>query len=477
MSNPTGDEQAAYGSSLTKVEPHGTESIPTSERHGHPRQQFTLWFAANMVLAVMVSGFFSASFNLTVIEGLTAVAFGSLLGAIVMGVLAGIGAKLGVPQQVQGRAPMGYYGNYLPIALLTIVSAMGWTAVNTVFAVLALQTLVDIPFWTGAIVIYAIQAIFAVWGHNLIHMINKVASVVLAILFAFITFLSLQQVDFGIELNRDATIFQGGIGSWLTFAGFFFAYVMTWTPFASDFSRYLPKNISHAKVATYTAGGSFVSLMWLGGIGVLVSSFAGELGAVEALSALTGDWAPLAMITVVLSTLPVSAMNLYGGALSLLTIGVPVSRAVGVAVTAVLSLGIALLMQGDPYGSFYDFLNLLAYLVVPFSTVLLLDYFSRSRYLGERGTTELFDKSRRVEWGFFAWIFGCAFSSLFWNTSIWVGPFAEPLAAWGDLAYVTGVVAATIAYFVMRLLPPLSKDATGELTETEATSLRSVTRR
>lgn len=456
MSTPSPTPRPSYGKSLTKAEPFGTEEIPLGERHGHPRQQFTLWFAANMVLAVMVSGFFSASFGLSVFQGLTAVAFGSLLGAIVMGVLAGIGAKLGVPQQVQGRGPMGYYANYLPIALLTIVSAMGWTAVNTVFAVLALQTLVDIPFWTGAVAIYAVQAVFAVWGHNLIHVINKYASIVLAVLFAVITVLSVQNIDIGLNLDSSAAVFQGSWASWITFAGFFFAYVMTWTPFASDFSRYLPRSESHTKVAVYTTGGSFLSLMWLGGIGVLVSSFAGELGAVEALSELTGSWAPVAMLTVVLSTLPVSAMNLYGGSISLLTIGIPVSRSVGVGVTAVLSLGIALWMQGDPYGTFYDFLLLLAYLVVPFSTVLLLDYFTRSARLGARATDELFDRARRVEWGFFAWIIGCVTSSLFWNTSLWVGPFAEPTASWGDIAYIAGAIGSVIAYGLVRLLPPLS---------------------
>ena len=110
----------------------------------------------------------------------------------------------------------------------------------------------------------------------------------------------------------------------------------------------------------------FLSLLWLRSIGVLVSSFAGDLGAVEAVAELTGSWAWLAMLTVVLSTIPVSAMNLYGGALSLLTIRVPVSRTMGVVIT--------LLMQGDPYGSFYDFLSMLGYLVVPFTTVLLVDY-------------------------------------------------------------------------------------------------------
>lgn len=38
---------------------------------------------------------------------------------------------------------------------------------------------------------------------------------------------------------------------------------MTWTPFASDFSRYLPRRTSHSKVVLYTAGDSFLALSLL----------------------------------------------------------------------------------------------------------------------------------------------------------------------------------------------------------------------
>lgn len=451
------DPTPTYGTSLRQSEPYSTEAIPVSERHGHPRQQFTLWFAANMVLAVMVSGFFSSLFGLSVIQGLTAVAAGTLLSAVVMGVLAGIGTKLGVPQQVQGRGPMGFFGNFVPIALLTVVSAVGWTAVNTVFAVIALRLLIDVPFWLAAGVIFAIQSVFAIWGYNLVHLINKIATVVLAILFAVITVLSVQKVDFTLGVNPEAPFFMGEVGGWITFAGFFFAYVMTWTPFASDFSRYLPTSTSHVKVAAYTAGGTFVAMMWLGGVGVLVSSFAGALDAIPALAELTGAWAPVAMATVVLSTLPVSAMNLYGGSLSLLTIRVPVSRIVGVIIIAVASFGVTLLMQTNPYGSFYDFLNILAYLVVPFSTVLLLDYYLRMRPEGKKAITELFETKRTVEWGFVAWVVGCAVSSLFWSSNIWTGPLAATVSQFGDLSYVAGALTATIAYLALRRAPQLSK--------------------
>jgi NCS1 family nucleobase:cation symporter-1 len=404
----------------------------------------------------MVSGFFSSLFGLSVIQGLTAVAVGTALGATVMGLLAGVGTKMGVPQQIQARGPMGYFGNFVPIALLTVISAIGWTAVNTVFAVIALQMLIDVPFWIAAAAIFGVQTVFAIWGHNLIHLINKIATVVLAILFAVITVLSLGQVDLSVGVNPEAPFYMGVLGGWVTFAGFFFAYVMTWTPFASDFSRYLPQNTSHAKVAGYTAAGTFFAMMWLGGIGVLVSSFAGELDAIPALADLTGAWMPVAMITVVVSTLPVSAMNLYGGSLSLLTIRVPVSRIVGVILIAAISLGVTLVMQTNPYGSFYDFLNVLAYLVVPFSTVLLLDYYFRMRERGDAATRELFDTRRTVEWGFVAWIIGCAASSLFWSSAIWTGPFSAAFARYGDVSFAVGALAAFASYFALRRLPALS---------------------
>lgn len=446
-----------YGSSLTSAEPYGTEEIPQNERHGKAGQQFTLWFAANMVLAVLVSGFFSASFGLTVMQGLSAVAVGSALGAVLMGLLAGIGAKFGVAQQVQGRGPMGYHANVFPVTLLTVVSALGWTAVNTVFAVLALQTLVDVPFWLGAVVIYALQAATAVWGYNLVHLINKIATVVLAILFAVISVISVNNVDLNLSTVPAGDLGDGSFASWAVFAGFFFAYVLTWTPFASDFSRYLPVSVPHTTITVFTAAGSFFSLAWLGSIGVLVSSFAADLGAVEALSELTGAWAPVAMITVVISTIPVSAMNLYGGALSLLTIGLPISRPVGVITMSILSIGIALWMQGDPYGTFYDFLSILAYLVMPFSTVLLLDYYFRSSRSGPAGVAELFDRSRKIEWGFLAWIIGCATSMLFWDSELFTGPLANASSAAGDIAFFVGGVAAAISYFIFRRFKPLAR--------------------
>src|SRR5699024_9827729 len=86
----------------------------------------------------------------------------------------------------------------------------------------ALQTLVDIPFWTGAAVIYLLQAVTAVWGYNLVHLINKIATVVLAILFAIISVISINNVDLSLNVAPQGDLGDGSFSSWAIFAGFFF---------------------------------------------------------------------------------------------------------------------------------------------------------------------------------------------------------------------------------------------------------------
>ncbi|HEU4808455.1 MAG TPA: hypothetical protein VFT01_09345, partial [Homoserinimonas sp.] len=110
-----------------------------------------------------------------------------------------------------------------------------------------------------------------------------------------------------------------------------------------------------------------------------------------------------------------------------------------------------------PYGSFYDFLLILAYLVVPFSTILLLDYYLRTRPHGQGAVTELIDTKRIVEWGFVAWVAACAFSSLFWASTLWAGPFSGAFAQFGDMSYLAGAIGAVVAYLALRRLPSLSQ--------------------
>ena len=449
-----------YGASARTIEPYGIEHIPETDRHGKPYTQFTTWLSANLTLSLLITGFFPALLGLSVWQSISAVVVGSLLGALLMGVLSTMGVRLGVPVQIQARGPLGFLGNLLPVSFVNVFASVGWAVVNTVFAALALQQIINIPFWLGAGLIFAVVAIFSVWGYNLLHLINKIGSVILGVLFLIITVLALRQADWSFGVNTEAPAYIGEGGGWVTAVGFFLAWSLAWAPFASDFARYLPIKTSATRVASFTALGNLVPSLWLGCTGVLVSNFAGGLAPVEAIAELTGDWAPLAMAALVLGCLPTNGLVVYGGALSVLTLGIKVSRQVGAMLIVVVAYVIALLLQENIYTTFYDFLLLSGYFIAPYMVVVLLDYFVGGRRRLDR-LGELFDKRRGVEWGFFAWLIGCAASAPFWVWTRWTGPIAAANPELGDLSHYVGALVAAVAYFVFLRLRPLSRTTPG----------------
>ncbi|MGV9633087.1 purine-cytosine permease family protein [Nocardia rhamnosiphila] len=458
MTDPVGSVEPIdhnYRSSVAKVEPYGIDHIPESERHGSPFNQFTTWMAANLTLSLLVVGFFPVALGLSLKQSLLAALVGTSLGACMMGFLAVMGAKLGVPQQIQARGGLGFFGNFLPVAFVNVFASIGWSTVNTVFAVEALRHLIDVPFWAGAAVLFGLVTALAVWGYNLLHLTNRIATIVLGVLFLSITVLAMGKADWTYGVNPDAPGFIGTTGGFVTAVGYFLAWFLAWAPFASDFARYLPSSTPVRKIVVWTSLGNFVPSVWLACTGVLVSNFAGGFAPVEALQQLTGSWSALAMFTLVFASIPTTALTIYGGALSVLTVRIPVSRRTGSIVIAIAAFVAAVALHDDIFSTFYDFLLLSAYFIVPYITVLALDYWVGGRRDAGR-IAELFDPRRAVEWGFFAWLLGAFASMPFWVWTRWTGPVASAHPEWGDLSYFVGAAVAAVLYLLFMRLPALS---------------------
>src|SRR3954451_16697061 len=105
-----------YRDKVAAVEPYGVDAIPDSERHGKAISQFFIWFAAGMNFPIMVLGFLAVSYGLSLTASVTAIVAGSLVGSVLMGVLSRMGGRLGVAQQIQARGPLGFFGNFVPVA-------------------------------------------------------------------------------------------------------------------------------------------------------------------------------------------------------------------------------------------------------------------------------------------------------------------------------------------------------------------------
>jgi len=447
-----------YRDKIAAVEPYGVDAIPDTERHGKPISQFFIWFAAGMNFPVMVLAFFAVSFGLSMWAAITSILAGCFVGSVVMGILSRMGGRLGVAQQIQARGPLGFFGNFVPVAYVNIFAGIGWAATTIILGTQALQALIPaLPFWLIALVLVSLQLVVAIYGYNMIHFLERILAVVLFFGFVIITWVSVSrgwEGTFG--TNPKADFWIGGWGGWITFGGYFLSFLIAWWPFASDYSRYLPDE-DHVNRATgfWTFAGNFISLSWLAIAGALLgaSARAGE-SPIEALERMTGPWHVVALLVVTISSFSQNFLNVYGGAISVQTLRIPVSRRTAVIVICAVAYIISLWADEDFEAKFKNFLFLGAYLIAPFGAILLMDYVFNNRHDRNR-IHELFEAHRVLEWGFVAWVIGSLASFPFWTLSIYTGPIAKAHPEWGDLSYFVGFAVGAIAFLALYRLPPL----------------------
>lgn len=442
-----------YGSSLGTVEPFGIDHIPDEERHGRSRSQFFVWFAAGLNFPVVLLGFGAASYGLSVPAAIVAIGVGTLLGSVLMAVMSRMGVRLGVPQQVQARGPLGFLGNIAPVAYINVFAGIGWSAITVILGAKAFAVLTGLPFWTGALGLTIAVMVISIYGYNMIHFLQRVLSYVLVVLFVMITVVAIARGS--LDVVAAPKLKATGSGGAITFAGYFLAFLVAWAPFASDYSRYLPETPAVARgTAWWTGIGNFVTLFWLGTLGVLVGSGSGQSDAIVALRDLTGPFAVPSLIAIVISVLAQNFLNIYGGAISIQTLRIPVSRTTGVVVMSALSFVACLWAESGVEDTFSIFLNLTSYFIAPFAAILLVDF-----YVGRRADRsripELYDTGRRLEWGAVAWAVGVLASIPFWNSGLYVGPFATAFPAFGDISMLVAAAVAVLVWFATRALPPL----------------------
>ncbi|MEU9791268.1 cytosine permease [Streptomyces sparsogenes] len=465
-----------YGSAVTKVEPFGVDHIPDNERHGKPSSQFFVWFAAGLNFPIILLGFSAAWFGMSFSAAVTAIVIGAALGSLLMAVMSRMGVRLGVPQQIQARGPLGFFGNFLPVAYINVFAGIGWAAVTVILGGKAFAELTHLPYWVCALALTAVELVVSIYGYNMINYLQRILTYVLTPLFLLITVVAIARGGSLFHANPHADGYIGSTGGWVTFGGWFLSFLVAWAPFASDYSRYLPDTPEVVtRTAWYTGLGNFVTICWLGIVGVVVGGSATSSDSITALHELAGPFAVPALLAVGLSALAQNFLNVYGGAISVQTLRIPVTRSQAVTGICLLAYAISLWGESGTEAKFKVFLNLTAYFIAPFAAVLLLDF-----YLGGRSDpsriAELYDRRRVLDWGFVAWAGGVAASVPFWQSSFYTGPFSKAYPGAGDLSMFVAAGAGVVLYLLTYRLKPLwVRDSSAETPDPAADKAAAVT--
>ncbi len=432
-----------YGDRVATLEPYSIEHIPLAERHGHSRQLFWLWLAANLTIADYALGFLPISLGLPLWPTLLALAVGNVLGGALLAWSAAMGPRAGYPQMLIGRRTFGRVGGYVP-AFLNWLSTAGWFTVNTILGAFAIQVLAPgVPFFVAAVLLVAAQTLIVIYGHNLIHAFERWMAGVLGVLFAIATVIALTQ---GSALAAWHPRLPAG-GSLALFAivlAASFSYIMSWSPYASDYSRYLPEGTSRGRVAIYVFAGAAIASFWLEVVGSLVAILAPKAATpVAALNQVMGWFGFFAVIAVILGATTANALNLYSNTLSARVLDVRRPRWNLAVLGAVIGFILALVGAKNFTQFYINFLLLLDYWITPWLAVILLDFY----WLRHRDPASFGNAPAWNSRGILAYVVGLGASVPF-ITEIFKGPLASVFGG-ADFSYFVGFLVAGVAYVLL----------------------------
>ena len=439
--------EGTYGDKVVAVEPGGAEFIPLSERHGRPLNQFWTWMSPNLEFATIFVGiigvwFFGQSFWMASL----AIVLGTGLGSLSMGLLAARGPLFGVPQMVLSRIGFGFIGNILPAGINSLVAGVGWFAVNSVSGTFALSALLGWNTKVCLVIIVLLQIAIAFFGHNLVHAFERYAFPLLAVIFIIASVVIVSKA----HPSAHVVSVPGGF---LITLGAAFGYAAGWNPYASDYTRYLPKETNTKATGLWAALGVFVSCVVLEIVGAAAATIT-DIGkyADNPTAGFTSHmptWiADITLLAIALGAICANALNVYSGSMSFLAIGfqVPLGlrRAIVAIVFGVAGFLLALAGLHDAGEKYNNFLLVIAYWIGPWLGVVFTDQFLRR---GKRVDGFLFDKAHNPVSGFLAMAVAMVVSIYYFGDQIdhvgWV-PAHHP--KFGDLAFEVGFVLAALLY-------------------------------
>jgi nucleobase:cation symporter-1, NCS1 family len=445
------DPNRDYGDKVVAVEPGGVEFIPLDERHGRPLNLIWTWASPNLEFATVFVGvigvlFFGLSFWMAAL----AILVGTAGGALTHGVLSSWGPKHGLPQMVIGRSAFGFLGNLLPAGLMSITAGIGWFAVNSVSGALALATLTDMSKGLSLVIIVVVQIAVAFFGHNLVHVFERVAFPFLAVVFV------IAAVSVFSKAHLGAKAFGGTptTGAFLLTVGAAFGYAAGWNPYASDYTRYLKPKVNGKAVALCAGLGIFLScaaLEIVGAASVTAVAKATDNPTADFTGIMPSWIANLTLLAIAVGAVSANVLNIYSGAMSFLAMGIRLPLALRRAIVAVVfgAIGLAVAFTGlkDAGAKYENFLLVIAYWIAPWLAVVFTDRVLR------RGTSinRLVGDTRYQNWaGPIAMLIGIVVSIwLFSNQTKYLAPIPKAHPAIGDITFEVGFVISAIAYFVL----------------------------
>jgi NCS1 family nucleobase:cation symporter-1 len=446
---------SSEGRPRSAVEVHSIDYVPLNERHGKAWHQGPFWFAGNFVLVTVATGFIGPSLGLSAGWSILAVLTGVLFGTCFVAFHANQGPRLGLPQMIQSRAQFGSRGALFPL-LAALFIYIGFSVFNIIVAAESLDTVVHLSSTIWYIVLLGVAALIAIWGHDVLHFIQRWLTFFLIVVFGVFTVYALTSV------HRSAAGHHGFTSSaFIAQFGACAAFQITYAVFVSDYSRYLPQNVSAKGVIGWTYLGMAASAIWLMCLGVFLGS---KLAATDPVvvahqvgNHLFSGFGTFMVVISVPGLISITAVEIYGGTLTSLSAidafkhvePTRAVRVVGILIITAAVLALALVIPSSFLTNFNTFLTLCLDFLVPWTAINLVDfYFVRRGHYQPLELLKTNGKYGRWAWrGMAAYLPAVAAMVPFVDVSFYTGPIAKQIGS--DIAFVVGLAVASGLYLII----------------------------
>lgn len=472
------------------IETHSIDHVPFGERHGRLWQQGPFWFLGNFQPFTLAIGFIGPALGLPLGWTVLASVLGIVFGTLFMAFHASQGPWLGLPQMIQSRAQFGYRG--VVVALVpTLFTFVGFNVVDTVIIDGGLEGIFGWNATAVGIVIAVISVVLAIYGHDWLHRAFRVLFWLSVPCWLVLTAGILTGHAGGGPADTADAAGPAVAGGGFTLVAFMVqftaaaSYNITYSPYVSDYSRYLPRDTRTSHIVGSVFWGASASPVWLIPIGAWMAT---RLGVSDPLAGIhdageavfPGLGATLTILSV-LALVATMGLNAYSGMLTVLTAVdsvrplKPTRRARVITVLALAAvwsvIGIGLIT--DFSAALGNSLLLMLYLLVPWTAVNLVDYFFVRR--GHYAITHLFRQDGVYgSWawrGLVAYFAGLVVMVPFMVLTFYSGPAADALGG-VDVAFVVGLgVSAALYYALTRTLDLAAEKPAVEASERDLAEL------
>jgi NCS1 family nucleobase:cation symporter-1 len=439
------------------IESRGIEFIPENERYGTARRLFTIWFSSNMQVTTMVVGTLGVVAGLNVGWTIVGLIIGNLFGTIFMAAHSAQGPHLGIPQMIQSRAQFGILGAALPL-LIVVVAYILFTAANGVVMRDSIKSIYTMTDNTAIILFGVLSLIIGYVGYELIHKMGMWMSALSGLVFACAAVVAFRQpfAAHAFELSSHGFIFS----AFMLVIVQSTSWTLGFAPYVADYSRYLPTHISHRSTFWYTYLGNALGstlVMILGAVLAMgIADITKDPG--TGIAALFGNFSRPALIIIVLGVLEINVLNVYSAYMSTVTIftglrGMSVignrGKLVIMTLVVIASTWIAIATQYRFNEYFSDILIAMIYVLVPWSSINLVDYYMIRK--GQYSVKDMYLVDGiygSINWTTLAIYFAAIAVQLpFMDLSFYHSYFARLTGA--DLSWIPSLIVPGVLYYMV----------------------------